>query len=120
MSRGLFHKAILHSGTMNNAWSDPPRRGIARQRAFNLANHVNCTTEDRTTEEIVECLRGISAEDILSFSSSSPYPVIEYSEAAENVFIGERDFDKLHSNSVEIPILIGMNSEEGLLMTACT
>lgn len=119
MSRGLFHRAILHSGTLNNAWSDPPRPGVARKQALDLAEHVNCTTTNRTTEEIVDCLRGISPQDIVSFTSNAPYPVVEYPHDDETAFIGERNFDGLSSNSIEIPILLGMNSEEGLLSMAC-
>lgn len=119
MSRGLFHKAILNSGTLNNGWSDPARPGVARQQAINLAEHVNCATEDRTNEEIVECLRGISPQDIVGFSSSAPYPVIESFDGDEDAFIGERNYDELLLNSVDIPVLLGMNSEEGLLTMAC-
>ncbi len=118
MSRGLFHKAILNSGTLNNGWSDPARAGAAKQQAFNLAEHVDCSTEEMSTEEIVECLRGKSVQEILSYSPSAPYPVIEYFEADEEAFIGERNFDELHSNSVDIPVLLGMNTEEGLLNIA--
>lgn len=118
MSRGLFHRAILNSGTLNNAWSDVARSGVARQQAFNLAEHVNCSTQDTTTEEIVACLRGVSAQDIVGFNSVAPYPVVEPSETDDVAFIGERNYDNLFSNSVEIPMLIGMNSEEGLLTAA--
>lgn len=119
MSRGLFHKAIMNSGTLNNAWADPPQPGVARQQAMNLAEHVNCSTQDATNQEIVECLRGISVQDIIGFSSSAPYPVVESAEADEDAFIGERNFDDLSSSSIEIPVLLGMNSEEGLLTVAC-
>ncbi|KAG4067634.1 hypothetical protein HA402_005406 [Bradysia odoriphaga] len=118
MSRGLFHKAILNSGTLNNGWCDPARTGVARQQAFNLAEHVGCWTNETTTEEIVECLRGMPIQDILSYSASAPYPVVENFETDEDAFIGERNFDDLHSNSVEIPMLLGMNTEEGLLNIA--
>ncbi|KAJ6649230.1 Juvenile hormone esterase, partial [Pseudolycoriella hygida] len=118
MSRGLFHKAILNSGTLNNAWCDPPRSGIPRQQAMNLAEYVNCTTEDATTEEIVQCLRGISARDIVSFNSVAPYPVVESFESDEDAFIGERNLNALFANSLDIPMLVGMNSEEGLLTMA--
>lgn len=119
MSRGLFHKAILNSGTLNNAWADPARPGVARQQAMNLAEHVNCSTQDRTNEEIVECLRGISQQDIVGFISAAPYPVVESFSADEDAFIGERNYDELLANSLEIPIMLGMNTEEGLLSMAC-
>lgn len=120
MSRGLFHKAILNSGTLNNAWSDPPRQGVAKLQAIRLAEHVKCPTQDKTTEEIVECLRGVSAEDIVGFSSVAPYPVIESFEADDDddAFIGNEHFNDLLRNSVEIPVLLGINSEEGLLYMA--
>lgn len=118
MSRGLFHKAILNSGTINNVWADPARQGVARQQAIKLAEHVNCPTEDKTTEDIVECLRGVSAQDIVDFSSADPYPVIESFEADDDAFIGNEHFYDLLRNSVDIPVLLGINSEEGLLFMA--
>lgn len=118
MSRGLFHKAILNSGTLNNVWSDPPRAGVPKDQAIRLAQYVNCTTEDKTTEEIVECLRGASPESILGFGASGPFPVIESFESDEDAFIGERNFDELFSSTVEIPCMLGINSEEGLLNMA--
>lgn len=70
----------------------------------------NCTTEDQTTENIVECLRIKSPQYIVAFNSAAPpYAVIEYSENDEDTFIGERNFEELHSNSVEIPIMHGTN-----------
>lgn len=119
MSRGLFHKAILHSGTLNNGWSDPQRAGVHRQQALGLAEHVNCTRDDRTTEEIVACLRGVPVEHILSFGSQAS-PVVEHVQAEEDAFIGSRNFDAHILNSIDIPMLLGINSEEGLLMTGGT
>lgn len=119
MSRGRFHKAILNSGSLNNAWSDPARAGVAKEQAMKLAVAVNCTVEDKTSEEIVKCLRGVPAEDIVNFGSTGPYPVVEAFESDEEAFIDERNFHELSSNSIEIPCLLGINSEESLLTMAC-
>lgn len=123
MSRNLFHRAISHSGTLNNCWSDPARHGDARRNALFLAEKVNCVpSNEADTKAVIECLRKVDANVILEASMKMYHwdndpvvlfvPVIEDFDSEEEPFIAERSFAK---HSVDIPLLIGMNSEEGLL-----
>lgn len=119
MSRGLFHRAISHSGTIYNGWSDPSRPGTAREKALKIAEFAGCTGD--TTQKF-ECLKIAPAKKLtealtkLYFWDNDPVvilqPVIEDFASDEEPFISERNFG---NNSVEIPWLIGMNGEEGLL-----
>ncbi|XP_070491172.1 juvenile hormone esterase-like isoform X2 [Chironomus tepperi] len=123
MSKNLFHRAISHSGTLNTCWSDPGKKGDARKKAFFIGKQVNCIpSNENDTKELIECLRKVDAEKLIEASTkmytwdNDPVvlfnPVIEDFESDEEPFIAERSFVK---DSTDIPWLIGMNSEEGLL-----
>ncbi|KAG5668734.1 hypothetical protein PVAND_016661 [Polypedilum vanderplanki] len=123
MSRGLFHRAISHSGSLYNCWSDPTRPGVARKNFYRFAIEADCAkSENDNTEEVADCMRKIEAEKLTEISTRSYFwdndpvvplqPVIESFDMEEEPFIKERTFA---NHSVHIPWLIGMNSEEGLL-----
>lgn len=123
MSRGLFHRAIQHSGSLNNCWSDPTRPGVARKNFYDFAIDAGCAKNtDDDSEEIVACLRKLDGEKLTEVFTRIYYwdndpvvplqPVIEDFESDEEPFISERDFANF---STQTPLLIGMNSEEGLL-----
>lgn len=60
---GLFSKAIAQSGTNLAAWSQPAHKGVARQRATQLAEMFKCDVPNDWTKSI-DCLRQVSAENI--------------------------------------------------------
>lgn len=114
-SHGLFHKAISNSGRPAEA----ALSGVAQQQAIRLGELMNCPITNNNTE-IIKCLRNVSVEDMINVSAGSvSFPVvIESFESDEEAFISERNFYDLFENSVEIPWLLGINSEEGLLRMA--
>ncbi|XP_044529356.1 acetylcholinesterase isoform X3 [Gracilinanus agilis] len=62
-SRGLFHRAVLQSGTPNGPWATVGA-GEARRRATLLARLVGCPTGSNDTELVV-CLRTRPAQDLV-------------------------------------------------------
>lgn len=72
MVRGLFHRAILMSGSAYSSWAlveDPVLFAIK------LAKEVNCTIPDdlnRNHEQIVDCLRDVPLEDLYSADIQAP------------------------------------------------
>lgn len=117
MSSGLFHRAISNSGRQ----AEPVRSGVGKAQAVRLAVLLNCTSVDEDhedTEEIIRCLRQVSPEDIIYAGVSFPI-VVESFGSDEVAFIENRNFAELFSNSLEIPWLLGINSEEGLLSIPC-
>ncbi|XP_032111020.1 acetylcholinesterase isoform X3 [Sapajus apella] len=65
-SRGLFHRAVLQSGTPNGPWATVGV-GEARRRATLLAHYVGCPpggTGGNDTE-LVACLRARPAQDLV-------------------------------------------------------
>ena len=61
-SRKLFHRAISQSGNMMNIWSEPFRKGLAKDKAVKLADLMNCPND--SSEEIIKCLRTVPADKI--------------------------------------------------------
>lgn len=65
MSRGLFHRAISQSGNVMDVWAEPQRKGLAKMKAIRIADKMNCPISGSTIKEMVECLRNVSAEQIM-------------------------------------------------------
>jgi carboxylesterase type B len=63
MSQNLFYRGISQSGTLQNFWADPDSSGVARERALEIAEHLNCSnTED--TKLVANCLREKDVKDL--------------------------------------------------------
>lgn len=58
MFLGLFHKAILESGTPLVRWGVCPP-GLAKRRALSLATISGCPED---SEQLAKCLRNMPAE----------------------------------------------------------
>lgn len=115
MSRDLFQRAISNSGSRHNARSDPWRKKEALEATKRLATVLNCPTTNNSA--IVSCLRTKDAVEIILAADQANWSnriVIEDFELSETAFISKRAFAW---ESVNIPWLIGMNSEEGLIFT---
>ena len=63
LSKGLFHRAISHSGAATNAWGFITSEE-ALEKTNAVASELNCPTENGA--KIVECLRKLNAADILA------------------------------------------------------
>lgn len=59
MSKGLFHKAILQSGSPTCKWA-VSATGVARKRAFSLATLAGCYVD--TSEDVLNCLKRLPAK----------------------------------------------------------
>lgn len=59
MSKGLFHKAILQSGSPMCHWSSS-LPGLARNRSKTIINLAGCNESD-TSEEQLKCLKNLPA-----------------------------------------------------------
>lgn len=62
MSKGLFHKVILQSGTPIGKGAINPT-GISRKRAHALATIAACKTD--TSKQILDCLRKLPASYLM-------------------------------------------------------
>ncbi|CAH1112871.1 unnamed protein product [Psylliodes chrysocephalus] len=105
----LFHAAIMQSGT--------PISGILKQSdpdsaAFNLGKLVNNSFSSNSTSELLTVLQNADANDILATGISGAVAVEKeglFSSHGYQAFV-EKKYKK-------IPVLIGFNSEEGIVFT---
>ncbi|XP_022165706.1 esterase FE4-like [Myzus persicae] len=118
MSKGLFHKAIMESGSSLNLWSVSPP-GWAKRRAFTISTIAGCPQEPK---QMIECLKELPAKVLVNlynnlfewrcFPFRNLMPVLENSTSNKESFL--YDYPLLHFNQItKVPILMGMNSGEG-------
>ncbi|KAJ8984075.1 hypothetical protein NQ317_006573 [Molorchus minor] len=112
MSKGLFHKAIMESGTAFCTWSLP-------------TNKEGCPTKPST--KMVECLRNVDAYTIIDqdtkFMEWDYDPMIPFKPVIEpdvkGAFITEHPAETITSGrSAQIPLIVGLNTEDGALKVA--
>ncbi|CAG7837926.1 unnamed protein product [Allacma fusca] len=124
MSDGLFHQAISQSGTALCPWAIVRKPEIHTKRMSSL---LNCTTE--TTQSIKDCLLEKSAEELVLQQPGfhdwyiDPIvplgPVIEI-QGEDPIFLPEFPYRLIKEGRFkkDIPWILGVNSEEGLLHAA--
>lgn len=124
-SRGLFHRAIPQSGTIFNSWSQPLHKGVAQKRALKMAELFNCDNEERDWKRIVSCLTLVDGTELTSKTGKlnewNRYPFFVFQPVVEpkhkDAFLYQRPRD-VSLNSLDIPILTGVTTGEGILSTA--
>ncbi|CAK1541355.1 unnamed protein product [Leptosia nina] len=90
---GLFHRAILLSGSALSSWAivdDPVYYSLK------LAKHLNCSIPDdlgKDHEVIVDCLREASIDELLSVDISAPNFLTAFGPSVDGVVI-KTDFAK--------------------------
>ncbi|CAH1724878.1 unnamed protein product [Aphis gossypii] len=122
MSKGLFHKAILESGTPLCRWAVSPP-GWAKRRAAALATISGCPEDSK---KLAKCLRNMPAEllvDLLyNLFEWKVFPAIPFMPVVENCenktgFLCKYPLTNFKQEN-NVPILMGMNSGEGGLFAA--
>ncbi|CAG9859233.1 unnamed protein product, partial [Phyllotreta striolata] len=119
LSKGLFSKAILQSGTSLCCWALSEKETV--ENTHKLAKSLNCSIE--SSADMVECLRKIDAakiielDDIFKVWGEEPMmpfkPVIE-PKSLKNSFLSDHPMNIISSGkSMDVPIIIGITSEEG-------
>ncbi|KAL1116580.1 hypothetical protein AAG570_005052 [Ranatra chinensis] len=68
-SRGLFSRAIVQSGNAMSPWALIPK-GLARSRAILASERLGCPTDGRTTDDLLGCLRNVTARDLAAVHES--------------------------------------------------
>ncbi|XP_063883726.1 esterase E4-like isoform X3 [Scylla paramamosain] len=62
-SEGLFARAILQSGSAFSSWA---LGSNYKKTAIQVAQHVGCENHVNSSHEMVECLRGVKSEDLVT------------------------------------------------------
>ncbi|CAL8081027.1 unnamed protein product [Orchesella dallaii] len=129
MSQGLFHRAIASSGFSLAHWSFIRK---PKEQAEIFAKKVGCPT--KTTEEMVACLKSLPGRkiaevfrgthdvlhprlDVFAPTAESGYP----NENDTDTFLTEHPRDILRRGEVrtKVPMISGVNAEEGLIYAGC-
>ncbi|XP_059217705.1 neuroligin 4-like [Stomoxys calcitrans] len=105
MVRGLFHRAILMSGSAYSSWAlveDPV------MFAVKLAKEVNCSIPedlDKHHEQIVDCLREVPLEDLYAADIQTPTFLTSFGPSVDGVVIrpghSNLDIDDLMTRSTK-------------------
>ncbi|KAJ3646360.1 hypothetical protein Zmor_023950 [Zophobas morio] len=117
MSRGLFHKAILGSGSALGHWPLPPNQlDLAKKQA----RIVGCPDDNATV--IMDCLRKTPAEELgnsfFQFAEFGTDPILIWSPVIEGDFGQERflpdnPIKLIKSGKFEqVPVIAGITKDE--------
>ncbi|XP_035896227.1 carboxylesterase 4A-like [Anopheles stephensi] len=124
-SQGLFHKAIAQSSTALVPYAFQPR---PRFYADRIASALGFGTDSTT---YVEQLRTVPAEQFVPFQQagltvpvprflrpSDFGPVVEPSDAPEEILIRQRPIELIRNGAHRVPLIVGYNDLEGAFFTA--
>ncbi|XP_071941549.1 acetylcholinesterase-like [Antedon mediterranea] len=124
MSKGLFHRAIMQSGTVvQSLQMGPDSKPIERSRAFAFGRTLGC--DQTNTNELVECLQAIDSQTLLA--NYSVNTAVENEEDpltltfvpnSDGEFLPD-DPNKLYDdpNAInDVDIMLGTLSDEGTFM----
>lgn len=124
LSKGLFHKAILQSGTPLCRWAVAPP-GLIRKRTEAVAVIAGC--HFNTSEEILNCLKQLPANYIVELHNKFVEwiihpcvifpPVVESCDSNQESFLCNHPFIGFKQESF-VPTIIGLNSGEGGLFAS--
>ncbi|KAK4880603.1 hypothetical protein RN001_008749 [Aquatica leii] len=120
----LVFAGISSSGITPTAWS-LAQKGNGIRNAKRLANYLNCPTTSNT--EMVDCLRKVSAEDIIiqtnkfpefNYDPSIPFkPTIE--QPHENAFITQHPLEIIKKGKMaNVPFMTGVTRDDGAMKSA--
>lgn len=125
MSKGLFHKAISQSGTPLADWAQG-KNGL--DRAFRAAKHLGKDTSNK--EDLYEFLKTVPAKKFSNITIRTLTadekvrglpthfcPVVEKKFDNVEAFLSEEPIETLlKGNILKLPMLLGYNNKEGLLI----
>ena len=115
LSTGLFHQAILQSGTEFVPWGMSPNDNTNYMKQ--IAEQLNCPVDDN--EELVSCLRTKTAQRLLranvTCSPGVPYEC-HWQPVVDGIVLPDTPRNLRESgNYNKVPEMIGINSDDGFL-----
>ncbi|XP_022165688.1 esterase FE4-like [Myzus persicae] len=123
LSKGLFHKAIMESGSPLNLWGVSPP-GWAKRRASAISTITGCPEEPK---QMIKCLKEVPAKVLVNVYNNlfewRNYPIINIPAVVEKCNKKKESFlckyPLLDFKQIsKVPVLIGMTSGEGGLFAS--
>ncbi|XP_065219705.1 uncharacterized protein LOC135845169 [Planococcus citri] len=122
LSKDLFHRAIIQSGSALAAWSYTPLK-LARQRAFALGTLTHCPTGN--SKELINCLKTVPANELVSAHDKfyvwdkdpmALFSIVKEPNTVTEAFMTKNPWYEDEINKV--PRISGFTSSEGLFKVA--
>lgn len=117
----LFDKAILQSGTQYAPWAFDTLNENPKNAA-SLAEGFGCPSPVEGFHEFAKCLREKTPEELigkgLEMFDPQTSPFLPTVEASAEGFIQKPPQSYTRSIGLDVPIMIGVNKDEGAFMTA--
>ncbi|CAH1119496.1 unnamed protein product [Phaedon cochleariae] len=124
LSRGLFHGAIMESGTALCPWAFD-QNSMGHTYSKQLAESLNCPT--KSSADMLECLRKfdpktiVEKSDIFNFWDYDPLlpfrPIVE--PDSNGAFLTEHPLEIIKSGKLlDVPSVVGLTTEEGAIKSA--
>lgn len=116
-TQGLFHRAIIESGSVTSRAVHPYNARLHEQQFDGFVQEAGCA--DRPSSEIMTCLRSQPSEAITSasftiFDRYNPSVRWAFQPVIDGDLIKQRPIDAWHSGKWNrMPILTGFNTNEG-------
>ncbi|CAL4118574.1 unnamed protein product, partial [Meganyctiphanes norvegica] len=115
---GLFHQAILMSGSVHSPWAEVPD---ALSVTVRLAKHMHCPLPSDLNSrypETVECLRNVSAQQLVNAGLPEYKFNFMFGPSVDGVVVTKdfktRQITKLDDGKIPIPVVFGVPEDEGL------
>ncbi|NP_001306897.1 acetylcholinesterase-like precursor [Saccoglossus kowalevskii] len=118
VSRNLFARAILQSGTPNNPWATVTA-DEARRRSLKLSKELGCYNEHSMTnnEDIALCMRRQDARDLISsewFDDMHGIYRFPFIPVVDGTFLTETPQSSLERHAFKpTSVMLGTNKDEG-------
>ncbi|XP_041459799.1 cholinesterase 1-like [Lytechinus variegatus] len=117
LSRGLFHQAIMQSGTALAPWAFEQHPENDRQKAEKLGVEMGCEDVADSTH-LVECLRNQDANELMT-TAIRVYG--SYQVTLDGVFMKDTPSNLYRRGEfAHVPILAGFNKDEGTFVVVFT
>lgn len=120
----LFQRAIMQSGTQYAPWAFDHFDENAKN-SVTLGNALGCPLNNpkKDMDTFINCMKKQKVEDIIrvGFEVLSPknVPFLPNIEASIEGFVQKSPSSYKRSIGLDVPVLIGVNSQEGAFMSAC-
>ncbi|TDP29398.1 carboxylesterase/lipase family protein [Nocardia ignorata] len=116
LAQGLFHRAIVQSGSCARSPLSPPDRELAFQRSADYAASLGC--HDPHTR--LNCLRALPVEKLLDSPSAELHSMaITWSPVQDGVVLTSTPEEALAAGAArDIPLVVGSNADEGAAFIA--
>ncbi|MGW5454025.1 carboxylesterase/lipase family protein [Nocardia sp. NPDC003979] len=116
LAQGLFHRAIIQSGSCARSPLSPPDRELAFQRSADYAASLGC--HDPYTR--LNCLRALPVEKLLDSPSAELHSMaITWSPVQDGVVLTSTPEEALAAGAArDIPLVVGSNADEGAAFIA--